>query len=165
MKSLKLDIEDDGTFNARVTVDGVVAATASGNLERCTTTGATRLFADALRVIGAQIWTTRGQSEIQESRVWNVQRGGFGISGHGWGFWLPNGTPLNGFESAAAAISASAKIQAMWPALISPPNGLYEAFQTDGEGWGFIDAQGILHATFPSSHDAQSVATKKRSSP
>jgi len=69
---------------------------------------------------------------------------------------------IYGFESEAAAKSACAKLKGMWTALVKAPDALYEVFLTDGEGWGFFDRSGLLHASFPSAQEAQELATKRK---
>lgn len=158
MKKLTLEIEDDGTFNARLSIDGVVVASASGNQSVCTVMGAVNEVSNVLRMISGQRWQRAMLDAEQLPVAWQA----FYSPAHGNSFWLPNGTLIGGFESGVATISASARLKDMFPALIKPPEKLYQAFHTCEEGWGFFDRAGQLHATFPGQQDADAVAAIER---
>lgn len=72
----------------------------------------------------------------------------FNGADEGWAFFTLALEMMAPFESEAAARSACARLREMWPALIHGPEGLYQPFQTSGEGWGFFDRAGQLHAGF-----------------
>lgn len=100
------------------------------------------------------------QAETKTSLPWAlVQR--CDVTPVRWSILLPNGDSLDGLTTEAAAISARAHLRPMWAALVEPPADLYEAFHTDGKGWGFFDREGNLHAEFPSRADAAGCAARR----
>jgi len=155
MLKLTLSIEKDQTFSGRITEDGVVMAEVNGNAAVLTMTGAVQQFAKVLHQIGCSGWEVK--ADEGRAKAWDV----FYSAAHGNAFVTPGLGCFFGFESEAAARSAAARLKQMWEALPNPPAKLYEVFLTCGEGWGFFDRAGRLHATFKSRVEAQEVADKK----
>lgn len=106
---------------------------------------------------GAEIWWWGDAPPCpnQKTPPWTI------FQGATWAVMLPNGDSLDRFTTEAAAISARAHLRPMWAALVEPPADIYEAFHTDGKGWGFFDREGNLHAEFPSRNDAQGCAARR----
>jgi hypothetical protein len=161
MKTLTLELEDDGTFNGRIHHDGAVVASASGNAQNFTVTGMVHEFTNMLRVIntvihgrGEEVKRGRGEWSIHEMepRVWGIQLPGQLDSIIGF---------LSGFTSDSAARSARATMRPMWAALVNPPGDIYEAFHTDGKGWGFLNRAGELHCDFKTRDEAQERAARR----
>lgn len=155
MKTLTLELHDDQTFNGRITHDGRVIASVSGNVDLVTATGAVQEFAAVFGTIQKQAWH-KTHSEITPWRIHPP----CGLDSH-WTLHLPQNSTFD-FRDEASAISARAALRPIWDALIAPPTMLYEAFLTDGSGWGFVCRAGQIHAGFASREEAQGYADTRR---
>lgn len=156
MKTLTLELHDDQTFNGRITHDGRVIASVSGNVDLVTATGAVQEFAAVFGTIQKQAWH-KTHSEITPWRITCLSVNGIASQ---WHLHLPGHSILS-FGNEAAAISARAALRPIWAALIQPPTMLYESFLTDGSGWGFVCCDGLIHAGFGTREEAQSYADKR----
>jgi hypothetical protein len=156
MKTVILSLLEDGSFKASLALDGRHVATIQGTRDLAKQAAELPGLAQFLDEVGLDQWppSPNGVTWWLPSILRGMQIG--------WGFMTPWGVYLVGFGSLAAARSAIARLQGMWPALVRPPEALYEVFQTDGEGWGFFDRAGHLHATFATAAEAQELASKRK---
>lgn len=156
-KILTLELSDDQTFNARITHDGRVIATASGNVGLVTATGAVREFACILGALAAQHWHQTTDSRYTVPAAWEIRPPA--APSESWMLHLPSHGSI-AFQFESAAISGRAYLRPIWHALVQPPSSTYEAFVTDGSSWGFLSRDGLLHAGFRSREEAQGHADK-----
>lgn len=103
MKTLTLELHDDQTFNGRITHDGRVIASVSGNVDLVTATGAVQEFAAVFGTIQKQAWH-KTHSEITPWRITCLSVNGIASQ---WHMHLPGHSILS-FGNEAAAISARA---------------------------------------------------------
>lgn len=150
--------DSDETVLVQTKDDEVFCGFHDGECWRC---------ADAERVhLPVKAWARMPQGVTHEPQTnshlqaWELTRR-LGLDPVRWSLILPNGDSLDGLTTEAAAISARAYLRPMWAALVEPPADLYQAFHTDGKGWGFFDREGNLHAQFPSRADAAGCAARR----